>query len=179
MRVHGISDKKFFEERMVPAYWPSDASLDQPPRFQALDEDMVRRMEALMNGSSVFCNPNAQSQEDKFHRLGPSEDHSVIEHGSDNRGVMHGGFEVVSCSGVSFSVSYSSALVNVRLWSQYKNTAEALFGSANVTCVDRQTVDSYADWQQRELDLAPPSTINEVIDFKRSAVSFRLSSSSS
>ena len=145
---------------MVPAYWPPDARLDEAPRFEPLDEDMVRRMETLMNGSSIVCDLNAKSKEDKYHRLGPSEKHLVIEHGADNRGVKHGGFEVVSCSGV-FPFLYA-ALVNARLWSQYKNTAETLFGEANVTTVDRQMVDSYADWQQRELDLAPPSTINEV-----------------
>ena len=99
MRVHGISEQQFFEERKVPAYWPADSSLKQAPRFVQLDADMARRLEALMNGSSVFCNPNVQSKADRFRRLGPTPSHSIIEHGADNKGVKHGGFEVVSCAG--------------------------------------------------------------------------------
>ena len=77
-----------------------------------------------MNESSLFVNP--ANQED-IH-IGPSEKHTRICHGADNKGTSHGGFQVESVS----------VNCNASRWQLYNHTNAEMLHAENSEVLNRR-----------------------------------------
>ena len=105
----------------VPLYWSSPD--ETAPRRIDVTDEFRARVEAMMNSSSVWANPNNANDV----RLGTDDSHNVIVLGLNNDGARHRGYAVVKVERIE----------NYRVWRKFSEAQRdlseklAALGAAN------------------------------------------------